>query len=236
MKCAEFEAIVAELARGRGLEASVGRDASAHAGSCADCAARLATERGLADALRAFAASMRGQGAPERVEAALLDAFDRRLAAPTAPRPALRLPRWAFGAATAVALVAAGLWLSRPRPVNPPAVAQTQPVAIPAPVPPQRVEPPVKVRAVKRAVRTARWRPAPPRPEVATRFYPLTPVDTLVDVQGGTLVRIGVPRGALASFGWPLDPDGPGGRVEAEVVLDNDTGAARAIRFVSSRP
>jgi len=90
--------------------------------------------------------------------------------------------------------------------------------------------------AAASAWRSPPRRRRPPRRELpAAQFYPLTPVDAGAQIQGGTIVRIGMPRRALASFGWPVDPDDSGGAIEAEVVLDGDTGMARAIRFVGSR-
>jgi transcriptional regulator NrdR family protein len=74
MKCREFEAIVVDLARGRGID-----DASVrHAESCRKCAARLAAEREVTNALSALAQSARDCGAPERVERALVAAFANR--------------------------------------------------------------------------------------------------------------------------------------------------------------
>jgi hypothetical protein len=99
----------------------------------------------------------------------------------------------------------------------------------PKPVAPAPAATPVAVRSA------SPQRSRPSRRQVATRFYPLTPADGLADIQGGAIVRIGMPRAALASFGLPVDPDNSGGRIEAEVVLDSDTGMARAIRFVPSR-
>jgi hypothetical protein len=230
MNCGEFETIVGELARGRGPEESLRQVALAHARDCAGCALRLVEERELAGELGRFAASMAGRAAPSRVEAALLQAFDRHHAVPPVRRRALAMSQWAFAAAAALALVAAAAWFLRPRSVvpPPPAVAN-RPVVTPAPV--TMATPPAPVRRVTPPPK----RPHPHQAAVA-RFYPLGPQDGLADIQGGTIVRIGMPRAALASFGLPLDPDNTQGRIEADVILDNDTGMARAIRFVGSRP
>lgn len=228
MNCGEFETIVGELARGRGPEESLRQVAMAHARDCAGCALRLVEERELAGKLGRFAASMAGRAAPSRVEAALLQAFDRHHAVPPVRRRTFALSQWAFAAAAALVLVAAAAWLLRPRPVVAPPAVANRPVVTPAPVamaPPPAAAP----RAMPRTKR-------PHRHEAAVaRFYPLGPQDGLADIQGGTIVRIGMPRAALASFGLPLDPDNTQGRIEADVILDNDTGMARAIRFVGSR-
>jgi hypothetical protein len=225
MNCGEFEALVGDLARGRGPEESERRAAMAHARECAGCSSRLVEERELAGLLGLFAASVAGRAAPPRVEAALLDAFARQHALPS-------VPRWAFVAAAAVALVIGAAWFLRPRPVMAPPMVAKRPILVPVPIPaaPGPAAPPV----VRHAAQPRRRRP--PHPEVAaTQFYPLTPVDAGTRIEGGTIVRIGMPRKTLASFGWPVDPDDSGGPVEAEVVLDGDTGMARAIRFVASR-
>jgi hypothetical protein len=230
MNCGEFEALVGDLARGRGPEESERRAATAHARECAGCSSRLVEERELAGLLGLFAASVAGRAAPPRVETALLDAFRRQHALPPARRRWLALPRWALVVAAAVSLVIAAAWLVRSRPVVvAPAVAK-RPTLAPVPVAVTAPAPPI----VQRAAQPRRKRP-PYREVAATQFYPLTPIDAGAQIQGGTIVRIGMPRTALASFGWPLDPDDSGGAVEAEVVLDGDTGMARAIRFVASR-
>jgi hypothetical protein len=89
----------------------------------------------------------------------------------------------------------------------------------------------------KTVVHQARPRPRPSaRHEVATAFYPLMPAAGPVDLDGAPIVRVRLARSALSSFGWPVDPDVQAGVVQADVVLDSDTGMARAIRFVASRP
>jgi hypothetical protein len=229
MNCGEFEALVGDMARGR--EEFERRAAAAHARECAGCSSRLVEERELAGLLGLFAASVAGRAAPPRVETVLLAAFLSQHALPSAPRRSLAFPRWAFAALAALALVIAAAWLLRPRPVAAPPVVAKGPTLAPVPVPaPVAREAPVVHRAAQ-----PRRQPPADREVAATQFYPLTPVDAGARIQGGTIVRIGMPRTALASFGWPLDPDDSGGAVEAEVVLDGDTGMARAIRFVSSR-
>ena len=229
MNCGEFEALVGDLARGRGPEESARRAATAHARECAGCSSRLVEERELEGLLGLFASSVAGKAAPPKVEAALLDAFARRHALPSVRRHWLAFPRWAFVGAAAVALVVGAAWLLRPRPVAPPPLVARRPIVAPVAVPEAPAAP-----VVQRAAQPRLKRP-PHRQVAASQFYPLTPVDAGAQIQGGTIVRIGMPRRALASFGLPFDPDDSGGAVEAEVVLDGDTGMARAIRFVGRR-
>jgi hypothetical protein len=74
--------------------------------------------------------------------------------------------------------------------------------------------------------------PPPATPEVATAFLPL--IYSNVPITNGQLVRLAVPRAALASFGLApaelVDSPSPG-TVIADVVVGED-GLARAIRFV----
>jgi hypothetical protein len=50
-------------------------------------------------------------------------------------------------------------------------------------------------------------------------------------VEGGRVVRVELPRSALASFGLPMNMTEANGSVKADVLMD-DFGTARAIRFV----
>jgi len=67
--------------------------------------------------------------------------------------------------------------------------------------------------------------------EIATDFIPLMQGGRFTQAEGGRLVRIELPRSALASFGLPVNAEAAGGRVKADVLLGDD-GLARAIRFV----
>jgi hypothetical protein len=76
--------------------------------------------------------------------------------------------------------------------------------------------------------------PAPDAPvvsrELVTEFFPLTYSN--VPARGGYVVRMQVPRSALASFGaTAFASDTPSADVLADVVIGND-GLARAVRFV----
>ena len=87
--------------------------------------------------------------------------------------------------------------------------------------------------AVGGAAHTASPSPAAgARPqEVATEFFPLTQGGPLAQAEEAHLVRVELPRSALASFGLPVNAEAAGGRVKADVLLGED-GTARAIRFI----
>ena len=73
---------------------------------------------------------------------------------------------------------------------------------------------------------------ADPRPqEIATDFIALTPAGQYAQGEEGHIVRVELPRSALASFGMPVNAESAGGRVKADVLLGED-GVARAIRFI----
>jgi hypothetical protein len=67
--------------------------------------------------------------------------------------------------------------------------------------------------------------------EVVTEFIPLMQGAQFASAEEGHLVRVELPRSALASFGLPVNAEAPAGRVKADVLLGED-GIARAIRFV----
>jgi hypothetical protein len=74
-------------------------------------------------------------------------------------------------------------------------------------------------------------RPEPAIREVATEFIPLAYGEYAPQSSSGHIVRVKLPRSALASFGLPVNPDRANEPVKADVLLGDD-GLARAIRFV----
>jgi len=230
MTCREFGRVAVELARGRGATGEMAAKAAAHAAECAGCAERLARERAVTDALAELAASARGRGAPAHVEKALVEAFARRPNARGAER--MHWARWATAAALVMAVVGISAWLREPRVVEAPAVPRPAPQAAAA-IPKRVMIAPAAAPKVAR-IRPARartGRPATPKREVATRFYPLRDPGRDVDMARGTVLRVQVPRTTLVSFGLPIDQDRASEPVQADLVLD-EIGMARAIRFV----
>lgn len=67
--------------------------------------------------------------------------------------------------------------------------------------------------------------------EIMTDFMPLTYGAAMSPNEGGQLVRVELPRSALATLGLPMNVDHAQERVKADVLLGHD-GLARAIRFV----
>jgi len=67
--------------------------------------------------------------------------------------------------------------------------------------------------------------------EVATDFLPIGYANALNVQEGGQLIRVELPRSAMAKFGLPVNMDRYDERVKADVLVSAD-GMARAIRFV----
>jgi hypothetical protein len=67
--------------------------------------------------------------------------------------------------------------------------------------------------------------------DIATDFIPLTYGAGLSGTDGGHVVRVELPRTALAQFGLPVNAERSAEPVMADVLLGED-GLARAIRFV----
>jgi hypothetical protein len=67
--------------------------------------------------------------------------------------------------------------------------------------------------------------------EIATDFLPLGYTSPMSLQDGGQVVRVELPRTALATFGLPVNMNRANERVKADVLVGAD-GQARAIRFV----
>jgi hypothetical protein len=298
MNCQEFENGLDALARGSLADARTRAEASAHAETCARCAARLADERALTEGLRALRSRLQAAEAPPRVESALLAALRASSssvetgaglarAEGAGDARAADLRRWSWTKTVAVAALAAAasvafFMLIPPGMSVPPgrsasevagsSGSQGNDAAAPASQsgqqdvqtvsvddgPPSSPSPTsvkrewnnsqraaldsratVRPRATEAKFETGGARAATqPQPgvidggeaEVMTDFIPLMQGARLAQGDGGRLVRVELPRSALASFGLPVNAEA-GGRVKADVLLGED-GLARAIRFV----
>ena len=81
------------------------------------------------------------------------------------------------------------------------------------------------------AVETASAAPVSGGTEALTEFVPVAAGANSAPLDGGQLVRVKVPRSALASLGLPVDAARADETVKADVLLAHD-GTARAIRLV----
>lgn len=143
------------------------------------------------------------------------------------------------GIAACLTIVFAGGTVMIRRSSAPEPVVQTRPPAeapvahTPAPRREMSVEATSPVRRRSTPAK-ARRLPVPQPPieeQVMTGFLPVGVGVTFGPGDRGSLVRVRLPRSALASFGLPVNEDRDTKTVNADVLLGDD-GLARAIRFI----
>ena len=254
MNCERFEIIVSDLAREEIMDANERRNALNHVGECEQCRHAWKEQRRLTNSLRDLAGLMNSMAAPAHTEQRLLELFRERAIINTLPAKKHWWP-YGVGAAAAVLLLVFGfvVWrwqqsvrqpanqanggnaakyessgdgeLLRPAPVgNEPAVSRPQEFSRHSTAP-RRV---TRNRPVRHSSTVDASGEAA---EIATDFLPVGYVSALDLQDGGQLVRVELPRFALARFGFPVNMDRADERVKADVLVGTD-GLARAIRFV----
>jgi len=237
MNCTEFELVVVEMARRELMETAAQREAVAHAGTCARCAARLANERKLSAVVAAVVSEDSRRVAPAALEHTLIAEFRKQHA--ISKRQRAWWARAAIGATAAALIVAAAVGLRR-TPEQQTVQTTTKPPEIRVTPPVVPVIAPAVGEISKPRVRTAKVseRKAPKRSaadaavtqhEVVTEFIPI--VYDPEPIERGQIVRIRLPLAALASFGLPVNEEHLEETIRADVVLGED-GLARAVRFV----
>lgn len=246
MNCQTFEDTVHVVARERMMDAGERDSALAHAAACEPCAIRLVDERALSYDLRQLAMQMETRSAPPEIERRLMDMFDAQLLAP-AHSSTNRRWVYAVSAIAAVFVLAFGLGVLRWRAVT----SSKRPIETVASNSGAKETPGVVVRTAGPLSGTQPLVPLPATPsrnrrrlrpgiarasadetskEVATDFIPVM-YDTTGVEPGSQIVRVELPRSAMASFGLPVNMDRADQRVKADVLLGVD-GLAHAIRFV----
>jgi hypothetical protein len=207
--CVEFGELLPDLDRPGTLGASRCEEALAHAEQCAPCAALMMEAEALNYDMRRLGAGSRDLEAPQRVEAALLAEFRRA----KLDRPQRNWQRdIAILAIAALVLLAVGLGLYRER-TKLGAGAQTANATQNS----NQAQPSQVVNV--------------DHTEVAENaFVPLPYSDD--ESQGGSVVRVDLPRESLVSMGVPVTGLNPGGHVVADLMLSED-GTPQAIRLVS---
>jgi hypothetical protein len=249
MNCQKFESVVSELARGQMMAAELRREALAHSDACDDCAMRLRDEEMLTRGLHSLAAEMESLEAPAMIEANLMMAFRARNAVVPAPVVRRHSAYW-LAAVAAMLLIAISVfvfrWSNRPVEDRRQASRQEEPQQKPQPsVEPQLAKdsPVPDDEVLPQRQRPRRFHPAMQRRpantqvanhvtnEIATDFIPLSYMSAASLQDGGQIVRVQLPRSALANFGLPVNMDRYNEKVKADVLFGVD-GTARAIRFV----
>jgi len=260
MNCESFENNVTDLARRRPLEATALEQALSHAGSCSACAIKLEEQQALTLGLLGLADELKTIKISDRVEEQLVSAFRERTLRPRRAHGTDRR-WWTVAAAAAVFLVVLGLIgmqlrsAAKPSPVEISDQKNMTPEAPPQLV--REVEPiqtsvlssdPENLprRVYRKPRRMVAKHPRNPvlsvenpslantdaaAPEITTEFMPLGDVGVANLQEGAQVVRVEMPRYAMARFGFPVNMDRYDERVKADVWVGVD-GIARAIRFV----
>ena len=230
MNCKEFEAVALEWVRGDMTEAVAQQDILAHARTCAHCARRLGAERLLTSVVAGVIAQDRERSAPRRIEKGLVAAFRE------AQKP--KRSQWVWMTPVIAGAIAAGLILAAVitarRSEKPRVVTVKQ--ALPA-LAPVRVTAPVYREVKRRPPRTLRagvrkqpnTKTASEPREIMTDFFPM--IYDPHPIERGRVVRVRLPRAALAAFGLPVNEQQAEQPIRADVVLGED-GLARAVRFI----
>lgn len=236
MNCQTFSELVSDIARDQMMDAAIRGQALAHTKECVSCAVQLRDQQRLTSDLRELVAAIKDEITSPVVWDRLSATFDsRKITHVKSNRRGL----YAAGAIAAMLIVAFGL-VQRAR-QRQPTYAEATITATFSGLPAQTNERKEKdvIVAVNRKSPVVRHR-LPPAPrgltipinqpkEIATDFIVLT-----YDGEVGSdaqMVRVELPRSAMAGFGLPVNMDRADQRVKADVLMGAD-GLARAIRFV----
>ena len=205
-------------------------------------------EEKLTRGLKALAAEMESHSAPDAVELKLRQAFRKQnVVVPfVAKRASSRY--WVAAAIAAMLLIAVSVVAFRllrrvddrniARQDQPQSTPKNDSVSSPAPQEVAGVQEPLSPAPKSKHVRHVPAR----RPEntqlanhvtseIATDFIPLSYVTAANLQDGGQIIRVELPRSALAKFGLPVNMDRYNEKVKADVLFGVD-GMAHAIRFV----
>jgi hypothetical protein len=255
MNCHGFENVVHELARDQMLEASAREQAILHVRECEHCCLILNEQLNLTAHLRQLSADVQTVQVSPVIEDRLLAEFR---SINTQMFNSTRF-RWgyAYAAAAAVLLITLTVvairsgkpnhvpFVQREVAVAPTGSIEAQKQPLPREV--QKVAPGTVTKpAVKRKAKPVRPRDVKPLEaiaqtvreaggvsdtEITTEFIPVGYSNPAILQDGGQVVRVELPRYAMARFGLPVNMDRYDEKVKADVLMGVD-GLARAIRFV----
>jgi hypothetical protein len=253
MNCQRFEDVVSDIAREQIIDAGTREEVLGHSDDCESCAGRLEDERSMTLSLRGLAENTESAGAPARVEARLLAAFDELAITqfPALPVSAGRYRRqYLIGAIAAGLLIVFGFSAIRWRQSAPLSQEIGTPLVADAgsqssiPIVTTFAPPIIKKTLTdapgsrrKSSTRHKGGASAKTKPvntdntEIATDFFPVIYGGAANLAEGGRMVRVQLPRLAMASFGLPIHMDRANEKVKADVLVGVD-GLAQAIRFV----
>jgi hypothetical protein len=254
MNCQGFEDIVIDLARSAPMEALVRDLALAHCAGCESCALQLSLQKSLTGGLKVFASEVKSAMPQDHVQQNLIAALRQQTSGPHANQVS---HSWRYLAVAAVVLITVSLGIIGYRMMEEePVILQVrhspaaQPIAQTTPD-----EPPAQLATTDdkpAAVVVKRQRPKKLRPnvsaqstfvsvvvgsltdetsEVASPFMAMGYTNPANMQDGAQVVRVELPRYAMARFGLPVNMERYDELVKADVWLGTD-GVARAIRFV----
>jgi hypothetical protein len=235
MRCNEFEHHLELVTDGEADDSALHEDVIKHAASCGSCSRRLREEQMLSWSFGEIGAHI-GQISPSlEIEPRVMKAFDHERQ--RARRSDRSWPRYATAAIAATLLmmgtVSFALWRRQPSPARPGRSSSLDLSAAVASVEIGQTARPFEVKS-KRARKLNRnaishdaSALASP-PEIATDFIRINgaPIEP-----GDQIVRVQLPRSAMARFGLPVNMDRSDKPVKADVIMGID-GVAQAIRFV----
>jgi hypothetical protein len=236
MNCQTFSELASDIARDQMMDAVARAQALAHANDCVSCAVQMRNQQRLTSDLRELSAATKDENSSPVVWERLSAAFDSRTISHIKTKRRRMYAAGAIAAMLIVAFVVVQLIRHR-QSINVEAtIAATFASVLPVQTNDKEKDVILAVNHKPQVVRH-RLYPAPraltptsnqPK-EIATDFIPLT-----YDGEVGSdaqMVRVELPRSAMANFGLPVNMDRADQRVKADVLLGAD-GLARAIRFV----
>jgi hypothetical protein len=229
--CVQFKEIYHELDRPGTSGYRFRERALSHAETCPRCGALLTEGEALDFALWNLAERSAGWNASPRIEANLLREVQQVKLAGSRKR--IRKQFAILGAAAAV-LLAMGIgvhqritsgartaWLEAANVAgNPAAGTTTDAVAGGSTTPGESIS--AVIASANQADEN----------EYAQEFVPVPYADDPAALEGGAIVRVTLPRSALASFGLPITESEGTDRVSADLIVSQD-GTPQAIRLVS---
>jgi anti-sigma factor RsiW len=235
MTCEEFEAIGLDADRDASLGEAEHAAAAEHAASCSRCAALQNSWQAARLELRSLAEETAAAQAPPRVEMRLRQEFRTQHHTVKARRTAL-IAGW--GLAAAAVLIGAVSWINWHKSRTENAAAHQRPSpqsASVSSIKPDRVtsssETPVRNGQARR--RAEAVKNAGTEALVADNGwsgFTLLPGILPVDTDYGEILHVRMQRGALESFGLPVNEERAGEWIQVDLLVGND-GLPEAVRL-----
>jgi hypothetical protein len=232
MHCAEFDLLVHDLGRADMVSAEAREAALVHAESCARCALFLIEIESLEFNLRLLASETANQQALARIEKILADEFRRKKVSASQVKAGRQFTVLATAAAVLLVL---GLTVLRYDSISKaPAeragvTTSTTPQTSPAAMPAKSQGAP---KSLSPGTTASNDSLEPADPDSAQPFMQLPYADDPATLEGSAIVRVTLPRSALASFGFPTSGLADADSIPADMVVSED-GTPQAIRLVS---